>query len=425
MLPVPPLVDDTVTELSFAPAVVPVTLTENVQLPVAGIVAPDKLTVLDPAVAVMAPPPQLPVNPFGVETTRPAGSVSVKATPVSDTALAAGLVIVKLNVVVPFKAMFAAPNDLAITGGATTTSVAVAGAPLPPSVDDTTDVVFTLLPAVVPDTFTENVHVDVGPGAGPNVAPDRLTRPEPAVAVIVPPPQLPAKPFGAETTKPAGRVSVKPTPLNDDDEFGFATVKVNVVDPFNGTDGAPNDFVRLGGATTVTDALAVFPVPALADDTVTELFLTPALVPVTLTENEHIAPPARVALARLTVDEPAVAVMVPPPHEPVRPFGAETTSPAGRVSVKPIPVEVPLPAGFVTVKDRVVDPFSAIDDTPNDLVIWGAPTSLSGSHQRVARCRPQWKTPHLPRSPCCRPSYPSRSPRTCSSLRRPGSPPPG
>jgi hypothetical protein len=32
------------------------------------------------------------------------------------------------------------------------------------------------------------------------------------VAVIVPPPQLPVKPLGVETTKPAGNVSLKPIP---------------------------------------------------------------------------------------------------------------------------------------------------------------------------------------------------------------------
>ena len=41
--------------------------------------APDRLT--DPAVAVTVPP-QLEINPFGVATTNPVGSVSVNPTPV-------------------------------------------------------------------------------------------------------------------------------------------------------------------------------------------------------------------------------------------------------------------------------------------------------------------------------------------------------
>jgi len=65
-----------------------------------------------------------------------------------------------------------------------------------------------LLPAVVPVTFTEKVHELLVA----MVAPDRLMEPDPAVAVMVPPPQLPVSPLGLETTRPAGSASVKPTP---------------------------------------------------------------------------------------------------------------------------------------------------------------------------------------------------------------------
>ena len=61
-------------------------------------VAPDKLTVPVPAVAVITPPPQVPVRPFGVDMTRPAGTVSVKPTPVSET-VALGLLMLKVKVV--------------------------------------------------------------------------------------------------------------------------------------------------------------------------------------------------------------------------------------------------------------------------------------------------------------------------------------
>ena len=86
--------------LFFVPVVVPVTLTEKVQEELAANVAPDRLTEPDAAVAAMVPPPQEPVRPLGVATTRPAGSESVKPTPLSDE-LALGLVTVKLRVVVP------------------------------------------------------------------------------------------------------------------------------------------------------------------------------------------------------------------------------------------------------------------------------------------------------------------------------------
>jgi hypothetical protein len=53
--------------------------------PLAASVPPVRLIVPEPAVAVMVPLPHAPVRPFGVETTRPAGNVSLKATPVAPT----------------------------------------------------------------------------------------------------------------------------------------------------------------------------------------------------------------------------------------------------------------------------------------------------------------------------------------------------
>ena len=75
-----------------------------------------------PEVIKTVPPLQFPVAVPLAES--PAGSVSVKFTPVKGV-LAFGFVMVKLSVVVPFKGMVAAPNDLPIDGGATTVRVAV------------------------------------------------------------------------------------------------------------------------------------------------------------------------------------------------------------------------------------------------------------------------------------------------------------
>ena len=82
-------------------------------------VAPLNETVPEPAVAV-AVPPQLLVRAFGVATIIPAGRLSVKATPLSETVFAAGLVRVKVSEVTPFNGTLAAPKAFAITGGATT-----------------------------------------------------------------------------------------------------------------------------------------------------------------------------------------------------------------------------------------------------------------------------------------------------------------
>src|SRR5215831_19757906 len=103
VLPVPPSVEVTWTLLFFTPAVVPCTSTETVQGELAASVPPERLTVPAPPVAV-AVPPQLLVR-FGVEaTTRPAGRLSVKASPFKVTPVL-GLVMLKVNEVVPFNGM--------------------------------------------------------------------------------------------------------------------------------------------------------------------------------------------------------------------------------------------------------------------------------------------------------------------------------
>lgn len=107
--PVPPSVDVTLlVVLTFEPAVVPVMFTLNVQEALAPRVAPERLMALVFCVAVIVPPPQLPVKPLGVEITRPVGKTSLKPTPVSMLEL--GLLIVKLRLVLPPMGMLAAPN---------------------------------------------------------------------------------------------------------------------------------------------------------------------------------------------------------------------------------------------------------------------------------------------------------------------------
>ena len=123
VLPAPPLLELTATLLFFVPTVVPVTLTEMVHELLAATVPPVRLTVLDPAVAVTVPP-QAPTTLGVAATCTPVGSVSVKLTPVNVTVLAAGLLVVKLSVEVPFSAMLVGLKTLLMTGGATTVSVA-------------------------------------------------------------------------------------------------------------------------------------------------------------------------------------------------------------------------------------------------------------------------------------------------------------
>jgi hypothetical protein len=111
-------VEPTATLLFAVPTVVPVTLTEKVQEAPPGKVAPVRDTLPELGTAVIVPPPQFPIRPLlGVDTIRPAGSVSVKATPFSAM-VAFGLLMVKLKVVVPPTPIAAAPNALMMLGGA-------------------------------------------------------------------------------------------------------------------------------------------------------------------------------------------------------------------------------------------------------------------------------------------------------------------
>src|SRR5260221_210940 len=104
-----------------------------------------------PATAVIVPLPQVPVM-FGVAaTTRPAGRLSVNATPLSATVLAAGLVMVNVSVLVPFNGIEVGLNALAMVGGATTVRGAVLlVVPVPPSVEVIAPVALFLSPALVP-----------------------------------------------------------------------------------------------------------------------------------------------------------------------------------------------------------------------------------------------------------------------------------
>src|SRR5882724_1687623 len=141
VLPVPPSVEVTWTLLFLPPAVVPVTFKEIAhEAPTASVPA-DRLACPAPAPAV-AMPPQVLVNPLGVETTSPRGRLSVKAIPVSGMVLAPGLVTVKVSDVEPFNGMLAAPNALTIAGGVATARLAVAVFPVPPFVEVTVPVVF-------------------------------------------------------------------------------------------------------------------------------------------------------------------------------------------------------------------------------------------------------------------------------------------
>ncbi len=200
------------------------------------------------------------------------------------------------------------------------------------------------------------------------VAADKLATLLPAAAVMVPPPHVPVCPFGAVITRPAGKVSLKVTPLKLCVVFGLLIVKLNEVEPFSGMLAAPKDLTIAAGATTVILALDVLPVPPSVDVTGTLLFFTPDVVPVTFTETVQLVLNASVPAARLM--ELPTAVAVPP--QVLFKFGvAATTSPVGRLSVKAIPVSATLVFGLVTLNVSVVVPFNGIVAAPKALAMAG------------------------------------------------------
>ena len=103
-----------------------------------------------------------------------------------------------------------------------------------------------------------------------------------------------------------------------------------------------------------------------------------------LTLKVHEAPAASVAPARLITLLPAVADTVPPPQEPVSPFGVAIFRGLGNVSEIPMLVFVRV-FGLVMVKLKLVIPVWGTVDGVNDLLSVGgagktvsvAPTGLA------------------------------------------------
>jgi len=213
--------------------------------------------------------------------------------------------------------------------------------PLPPSVDVTFVVTLLFVPVLVPVTFTENVQL----APVPSVAPERETVPEPAAAVMVPPPHDPDKPFGVATAKPEGRVSVKPTPDSDALRFGLFSVKLSQVEPPTGMVCAPNDFEIEGGAVVpavriVSDALAVVPLPPLS-----ELTLPVVLVAV---------PTVLLVTSKDVVQVDPGNLMLPPASDTPSPPGSAMIDVKPQRSVKLVGPASDMPAGSESLIDRLV-----------------------------------------------------------------------
>ena len=135
-------------------------------------------------------------------------------------------------------------------------------------------------------------------------------------------------------------------------------------------------------------AVAVLPEACVEEIALVVLVCAPAVVPVTFTAKLHEAFAASPSADKLTLPDPATAVIDPavtPPavvrHVPANAFGVETTRPAGSVSVKLIFESGAVEFGFAIVNVRLVDVADAIDAAPNAAPSVGA---ASGFTVRVA-----------------------------------------
>lgn len=138
-----------------------------------------------------------------------------------------------------------------------------------------------------------------------------------------------------------------------------------------------NDFASEGGATTISEAVLLgVPVPASVEImALVVLSFVPAVVAVTATEKVQVDPgpgeAVNVPPDRPRLLLPAVAVMIPVPHDPVT-FGfAATTTPVGRLSVNPTPLRPLFVFGLLIVKLRALLEFGGILAGLNAFVIVG------------------------------------------------------
>ena len=373
--PVPPSVELTApVMLGLAPAVVPLTLTLMEQEPPADAMVPPVSAMLLALAAGLNVPPQVFVAAGVVSTTRPAGKVSLTATPFTAPAgFAAGFVMVIVRVDMPLSGIPVGENALAIVGGAKTFKVALAVPPAPDSIELTVPVTLFLDPAVVPLTATliEQEPLDA------SEPPDKLMLVAAALGANVPPQVLVAAGTAATST-PGGKLSLIASPLSAK-AFGLVKLSVSVDVPFSGMLVGEKLLATVGAAATVKVAAAVNPVPPSVELTVPVVFsLEPAVVAltVTLTEQEPpavgIEPPVKLMLVAI-----AAAVKVPP-QVLVAPGVVLTSIPGGKASLTATPfTPAGLASGLVMMIVRVEVPPTCTPVGENDLAIVGGAKTLS------------------------------------------------
>jgi hypothetical protein len=242
--------------------------------------------------------------------------------------------------------------------------------------------VLTWVPSAVPVTFTVNEQ---------EMPPGRIREAEMALlltsAVTLPKARHdPVTTLGADTKRPAGRVSLTDTE-SADVGFGLVMVKLAVVVPPRGTATAPKLLVIVAGPTTVRTAVAVFPVPTTPSLTVTLFVFTPTVEPTTSMPNWQLPPAARLPLNDTKVGTKRLKLTVPvlpAVHDPATLGTLATWTPLGKVSVKLTLVSVTAASGLVIVNWIVEIPFTAIVVGLNAFVTTGGVWATASDAVRAA-----------------------------------------
>jgi hypothetical protein len=251
-----------------------------------------------------------------------------------------------------------------------TVTLAVAGLPLPPWVEDTIVVVLFFTPVDVAVSVTRNVQLAPAGIAALAKLTANACGPTPGA-----PPQLFDTDGVGATLNPDGSGSANVTPVNGVVVFGFVNVNVNVVFAPTRTGDGLKAFASDGGNATMTDSFAVLPVPPSVEVTAPlVLFFVPAVVPFTFTCTVQLPEAGIDPPVNATEPLPAVAATVPP-HVFDNPFGVPTTNPLGRLSLNATPDSPVAEFGFVIVNRSVVVPLIGNTDLPNTLAIDGGDTT--------------------------------------------------
>ena len=135
--------------------------------------------------------------------------------------------------------------------------------------------------------------------------------------------------------------------MSDADELGLVKVSNRLEVPLMNIAEGLNELARVNGVrlATVSEALAVFPVPPFVEVTETESLKTPVVVAVTVTATTQVWFGRTVPPVNTMEFDPFAAVAVPPQSE-FNPPGVATISPAGSVLVNASPFRIAPPGLF-------------------------------------------------------------------------------